>query len=342
MLLGAGLIDERQLQEALRNQRESGRRLGEELVHLGHISEVQVTQVLSNQLTIPWVSLHHVQFSRDLLNLVPAELAQDFVLIPVYIRKVRREGEVLFVAMDDPTNGELLERLRAVTGLMVKPMVAPPSEIKDAISHQYFGGRKPPKGSFAPMRTEPAPSRESLPVSEMKAPIALGPVVISETLGPVEGAPSAPSDPELPPAAFGEPAGHPPNPAEAPQSQTSPSEDAAPRTEVHVERAAERTVQRPTNGRARNDSEPRPAPRKPALTLTLLDGTTVSLPGPGKRAEEPSSDRLTASAIIADLRARGAGPDSESWEPLVAALLSILIRKGLVADWELLDELDHE
>ena len=75
-----------------------------------------MTQVLSNQLSIPWVSLYHVEFSRDLLNLVPAELAEDFVLIPVYVRRVRNEGEVLFVAMDDPTNEDLLGRIREVTG----------------------------------------------------------------------------------------------------------------------------------------------------------------------------------------------------------------------------------
>ena len=49
--------------------------------------------------------------------------------------------------------------------------------------------------------------------------------------------------------------------------------------------------------------------------------------------------------LIAALRARALGKDTSAvlpdanWESLFAALLSVLIRKGLVADWEFVDEL---
>lgn len=87
------------------------------------------------------------------------------------------------------------------------------------------------------------------------------------------------------------------------------------------------------------------ARRARALSLTLLDGTTIRLPNqPTKK--EPSG--LTARDIVSALRAASHGADADSsiavgenleWEPVVAALLSILLRKGLIADWELVEEL---
>ena len=67
MLVAAGFVTEEQVREALTEQRSTGRRLGEELVSLGFVTEVQLIQVLSNQLSVPWVSLHHIEMTRELL-----------------------------------------------------------------------------------------------------------------------------------------------------------------------------------------------------------------------------------------------------------------------------------
>jgi len=86
--------------------------------------------------------------------------------------------------------------------------------------------------------------------------------------------------------------------------------------------------------------------------LTLLDGTTVRLPSPGadrssakEEEQKPAPERgLTTRDLIHALRARAAGEDvgdvlpDDAWEPLFATLLSVLLRKGLVADWEFVDE----
>lgn len=91
-----------------------------------------------------------------------------------------------------------------------------------------------------------------------------------------------------------------------------------------------------------------PPPRRPGpgfMTLTLLDGTQVKLPaGKAKDAAPKAEDRLTTRDLIHALVARAGGADvsdvlpEDAWEPLVAALLSVLLRKGLIADWEFVDE----
>lgn len=79
------------------------------------------------------------------------------------------------------------------------------------------------------------------------------------------------------------------------------------------------------------------------LSLTLLDGTTIQVPA---KKRSPAQDGLTARDYVSALRAAAHGADATEvlgekaqWEPVVAALLSILLRKGLIADWEFVEEL---
>jgi type IV pilus assembly protein PilB len=292
MLVAAGFITDAQVKEALARQKASGLRLGEELIAMGLVTEVQLTQMVSNQLSIPWVSLYHVEFSRELLDLLPAELADQYCVIPIYVRQVRKQGDTLYVAMDDPTNEEALDRVRRACALPVKVMVAPPSEIRDAIRVYYFG-ESPRSPSLAP-------------------------------------------PPAMPPASV-----PPPKPKSIPAAARGPAQPAG------EARAAEPASEElPLHPRDEPPGNPPPAASKGKfVTLTLLDGTTVRLPAPGSKGPvAPEQRGLTAHDLIAALQARGEGknvgdvlPDA-SWETLFATLLSLLVRKGFVADWEFVDE----
>ncbi len=88
------------------------------------------------------------------------------------------------------------------------------------------------------------------------------------------------------------------------------------------------------------------------ISLTLLDGTTISVPAPKKKPSRPDvgtgeelSDQLTARDLVSALRAVAHGADASEilgteprWETMFSALLSILLRKGLIADWEFVEE----
>jgi hypothetical protein len=84
------------------------------------------------------------------------------------------------------------------------------------------------------------------------------------------------------------------------------------------------------------------------ITVTLLDGTEIKLPARSRPAdsEEPvPAEQLTARDMVAALRAAVHGADASPilgdnprWERLVAALMALLLRKHLVADWEFIDE----
>jgi type IV pilus assembly protein PilB len=140
MLVAAELITVAELDEALAAQVQTRLPIGKQLVSMGYVSEVQLTQLLSHQLSVPWVSLERVEFSATLLAKVPAELADRFTIMPIYVRSVRHQGATLYIAMDDPTQEEALRRVSIASNLPVKPMIASPSDIRRAIDLHYFGG----------------------------------------------------------------------------------------------------------------------------------------------------------------------------------------------------------
>ena len=97
----------------------------------------QLTQALSQLLSVPWVSLYHIEFSRQLLDRVPRELAERFGLVPIFVRNVRGQGETLYVATDDPTNEAALAEVSRVAGLPTRPMIASTSDIQAIVQVHY-------------------------------------------------------------------------------------------------------------------------------------------------------------------------------------------------------------
>jgi hypothetical protein len=125
-------------------------------------------------------------------------------------------------------------------------------------------------------------------------------------------------------------------------------------------RGAEAESQTPSGVTSDRDSGPvieahevsmPPPKRKPStrmVTVTLLDGTQMNLPakGSGKRKQhEGAEEGLTARDLVAALRAVSHGADASeilgddvNWQAMFAALLSLLLKKHLIADWEFVEE----
>jgi type IV pilus assembly protein PilB len=315
LLVTAHIISRAQLDQALLVQKKDGRRLGKILVEQGFVTETQVTQILSQQLSVPWVSLHHIDFSRQLLDLVPEELADRHCLVPIFVRRVRGLGETLYIAMDDPTDDTAQRAVADFSGLPVRTMIAPPADIRAAIRAYYGSGMEAASLSEAVAELdaeEVAASRSSAPPRKRSSPPP-------EALPPPPVVPTAIEASPPPPVVVGSP---------------RPPADSAPQIE------------------AREVSMPAPARRKSRkmVTLTLLDGTRVNLPArsspPAKgKSTAEGAPELTARDLVAALRAVSHGADAREilgdqvrWEPLFAALLELLLKKHLIADWEFVEE----
>jgi len=296
----AQIIDAEQLEQALELQKSDPRRLGTLLVEQGLVTETQVTQILSQQLSVPWVSLYHTDFSRQLLNHVSQALAEELCLIPIFMRRVRGYGDVLYVAMDDPTNEAAKDAVARHSGLPVRAMIAPPSHIRSAI-RAYYGPSEPP----AMHSSLPPDVLSTIPPAVAETPVK---VVHTRAL-----------------------AAPPPEPAEEPAPDSGPVIE------------------------ARETSMPPPRRKSGArmVTLTLLDGTKVNLPAtaapkkqlPSAAPAAAPEEGLTARDMVAALRAVSHGADASeilgnqvNWQGMFATLLSLLLRKHLIADWEFVEE----
>ncbi|MBX3228297.1 MAG: hypothetical protein KIT84_06575 [Labilithrix sp.] len=327
LLVESKVITTEQLAEVLAAPRETGKKLGQVLLEKGWVTEAQLTQTLSLQLSVPWVSLYHIDFSRQLLNRVSRELAEMYCLIPIFVRHVRGLGETLYVAMDDPTNEAALQEVSRLANLPAKPMIASASDIRNAI-RVYYGEAVPPAQAPIEVPAPPAatvrePRPQPPPAPPAKKP-AQPPAADVAPISPP--APTIPDPPQSPQPATAQAAPSPP-----------PSPKPAPKSEPEI------PLPRRVIPRA---EESEPARRRPPkmVALTLLDGTTITLPA--KKKQEGVSEALTARDIVSALRATAHGADASEilgdqvrWEPIVAALLSILLRKGLIADWEFVEEL---
>ena len=133
MLLKAGLIDQDQLTEALESQKANGEKLGFNLVQLGYVQEDDITQLLSEQYGVPSINLRHFEIEESVINLIPSEVAQKYLVVPV-----NRTGATLTISMADPTNVFAMDDIKFMTGYNVEPVVASEIAIREAID-KYYG-----------------------------------------------------------------------------------------------------------------------------------------------------------------------------------------------------------
>lgn len=132
MLIAANLIDEVQMQIALAEQKQNGRRFGSTLVDLKFIDENVLAAFLSKQIDVPCISLLHIDIPKKVLRKMNRADALDCKAVPVRIEHDRLE-----VAMVDPTDIEILDRVEKATGMVVSPLIAPESSIATMIDRIY-------------------------------------------------------------------------------------------------------------------------------------------------------------------------------------------------------------
>ena len=133
MLVAANLIDEVQMQIALAEQRQSGKRFGSTLVDLQFIDENVLAAFLSKQMDVPCISLLHIEVPKKVVRKMNRSVAQECRAVPV---RIDDDGK-LEVAMVDPTDVDTIVKLEEATMMTVAPLIAPESSIRTVIDKLY-------------------------------------------------------------------------------------------------------------------------------------------------------------------------------------------------------------
>jgi type IV pilus assembly protein PilB len=132
LLLKAKLVNNEQIEAALKLQKEEGGKFGEALVRIGAVTEADITETLSQQFGVPSIDLNNFQIDPSVIKIVPGEVARKYGVLPV-----NKTGATLTIAMGDPTNVFAMDDIKFMTGYNVEPVVASEIALRKAIDKNY-------------------------------------------------------------------------------------------------------------------------------------------------------------------------------------------------------------
>lgn len=130
ILLQQRALTPEELDRAL-SERATGR-LASRLTAQGTITDLAALKALSEQHGIPGIDLAQVCLRLDDLDLLPREIAEKHLILPVLVRDER-----LFVAMANPRERKVIDELEFATGKKVYPYVALETALQRVLETAY-------------------------------------------------------------------------------------------------------------------------------------------------------------------------------------------------------------
>lgn len=132
LLVDEKIISSEQLALALEEQKKSRKRIGEVIAELGFASERDILRTLAQRLSVEYVDSPLFVVELDVVKLVPESLARRYNVLPTYLR-----SGTLTIATNDPLDFACLEDVGMITGLEIRTVLSPASEIERAINRVY-------------------------------------------------------------------------------------------------------------------------------------------------------------------------------------------------------------
>jgi hypothetical protein len=314
LLVAARLIDQIQLTVALGMQKQSKLKLGRQLLKLGFVRERDLSHILKEQLGIR-LTLADGDINPEAVKAVPEDLAFKHMVMPVAY-----DGKTIMLAMEDPSNLEVVDALGFHLGKRIRPVRALEWDIENALLKYYHDFSDDELGQL----TTKSKSAEAYEKAwSMDAADSIDPLVmiqandVTDRIGPgavPESSPQAELTAE--PVAAGE---------AVPMGELL---DARPLAEpVHDVEFGRKTgvSEKP----AVSPSGPSPIPAASPLRLPQS-----AKPSPTQRQAE--TVRPPAQAQPSARRPVAAAPPSGRKATLQQALIDLLIEKGIISERELL------
>jgi len=131
-LLDAGIITEQQLEDALQEQKQVNRRLGNILIDRNWISEDKLVEFLSRRTGYPVVDLENYPIQEEALEILPRKQAEKYRVLPLIC-----DSNTLTVAMQDPMDLTAIDDLTRLTELEIEPMIASTSQLDEFLRSAY-------------------------------------------------------------------------------------------------------------------------------------------------------------------------------------------------------------
>ena len=133
LLLEKGIINQAQLDKALKIQKDKGGLIGQIFVMLGYVKEEEIAQVLTVQYGFPYLPLESYEISADMIKLIPENVAKQYNLIAI-----DKIGNLLTISMSNPLNIQAAEDIEMLSGCKVQVFISTMTDITNAIT-KYYG-----------------------------------------------------------------------------------------------------------------------------------------------------------------------------------------------------------
>ena len=132
LLLERDVINEEQLNKALKVQKERGGLIGQVLVMLGYAKEEEIAQALTVQYGFPYLPLECYEINLEALKLIPQNVSEQYNLIAI-----DRMGDLLTIAMSNPLNVQAVEDIEMISNCKVQVFVSTMTDVNNAIKKYY-------------------------------------------------------------------------------------------------------------------------------------------------------------------------------------------------------------
>lgn len=123
------MINQHQLELALREQKRTGRLIGRVLHELGFVTEQAIASFLAQDAQTPTVDLSSLEVDPAVVGLLPVDMCRDECVLPC-----RVDGDVLTLVMADPFNVVAIDRVEQITRMKVEVLNAPKPDILEKLA----------------------------------------------------------------------------------------------------------------------------------------------------------------------------------------------------------------
>lgn len=132
ILVKSEIITEEQLKRALDFQKREGGLLGNILVRLGYVKELDIVQALVVQYGFAYLPLENYDLKKELAKVIPENVARQYSIVPIDII-----GGILTVAMSNPLNEKAVEDVEMITKKKVQIFISTITSIYEALNKLY-------------------------------------------------------------------------------------------------------------------------------------------------------------------------------------------------------------
>jgi len=131
ILLESQVITAEQLEQALNRHWTTGQKIGQSIINLGMASPGDIARALESQFNVPHFDIRNLSENgelKEIISKISFDIMKDYGVLPV-----RKDKNVLLLAMLDPKNMEALAKIKNLTGCSVTPLFVLESEFTEIL-----------------------------------------------------------------------------------------------------------------------------------------------------------------------------------------------------------------